>query len=794
MSNFSLSVFVALGALGILPMQHDQVAVAPPIANVLSVERVAAEPDRNPMAETMQWSPDGAKIAWLHRTFAPRMMRDNRAQREIWSVETALPESGKPAEGSQRQDTTKDATLLVSAARVTASLRGSAPVLHPNLEDDDDESNPYLLKGFFWSLDHRSLLVFGGQSIAWLDLASGAARMLVSGDDALTDVSMSPDQKNVAFVREHKLCIVPVTGGPVRTFAAPQQKDIFTGEPDWPYRNEWKMPRAYWWSPDSSQIAYLELDDRAVAKFPIRSSEGEINEIVYPKPGGDLPIAQLYVKPTHGGVARKIDLGITKNMYLPRVTWMPDSRQIAIERIDRYQHNLSLLLANAGTGRTKSILDESDKYWINVGDNLRFLGDSKRFLWLSERSGFRHLYLYDMQGKQLAQLTKGDWEVAKIDAVDEAEKLVYFTSTEKSVTERHLYSVSLEGGDRKRITQDAGDHEVAFDPQHARYVDQFSTFTVAPQFRIINAQGPAMGGGIAISTVREAAQTLQALPTAQIGPAGAMKQGGQLDLEPLAPGVLQEPEFVSVRLHVSGEVHGFVIRPPNFDPEKKYPVIVYLAGGPGEQIVRDQWHGATGLWMQWMASKGFIVFAMDNQGTAGRGHYFEEPIHLRLGAQELVDLRDGVDYLRTLPYVDITRLGVCGWGYGGFLSIHAILDRPVPFKAAFAGAPVLDWHFYDAIFPERYLEDTVKHADGWDASMAIENLSPRYMKGSLMLAIGTQDEFVHMDNILLLQDRLLDAGKSAETLLLADRGHQIEDLPARQVLFARMTEFFLKNL
>jgi dipeptidyl-peptidase-4 len=242
------------------------------------------------------------------------------------------------------------------------------------------------------------------------------------------------------------------------------------------------------------------------------------------------------------------------------------------------------------------------------------------------------------------------------------------------------------------------------------------------------------------------------------------------------------------------EAHAFLIKPPSFDPVKKYPVIVYLAGGPGEQLVRDAWGGATGLWMQWMAQKGYIIFALDNQGTAGRGHYFEEPIHLRLGAQELTDQRDGILYLSSLPYVDTARLGVCGWEYGGFLVIHALLDRPVAFKAGFAGAPVTDWHFYDAVFAERYLDDPVAHADGWGASEAFENDSPRYFKGVLMVAQSSDDEFVHMNNVLLLQDRLLDAGKSADLLLFPDRGHRIEDLSARQLLFLRMTEFFLKNL
>jgi dipeptidyl-peptidase-4 len=256
----------------------------------------------------------------------------------------------------------------------------------------------------------------------------------------------------------------------------------------------------------------------------------------------------------------------------------------------------------------------------------------------------------------------------------------------------------------------------------------------------------------------------------------------------------QPAEFLTLKMHLGMEVHAFILKPPSFDPARKYPAIVYMAGGPGDQVVRDAWGGATGLWMRSMAEKGFIIFALDNQGTAGRGHFFEEPIHLRLSAQELGDQRDGVNYLKTLPYVDSTRLGVYGWGYGGFLVVHAMLDRPVAFRAGFAGAPIADWHLYDAVFGERYLDDPTIHADGWDSSTAFGNRSTHFFKGPLLIAQGTEDEFVHMENTLMLQDHLLDAGKSADVLLLPDRGHHIEDPPARQVLFSRMTEFFLKNL
>jgi len=313
------------------------------------------------------------------------------------------------------------------------------------------------------------------------------------------------------------------------------------------------------------------------------------------------------------------------------------------------------------------------------------------------------------------------------------------------------------------MTQQAGTHDVSLAPGSASLVDTYSNHAAPP-----------------VSTLMSIERASSAAPAKPFDPA---------TVPPLQP-----VEFLTLKMHLGAEVHAFMIKPPAFDVAKKYPVIVYMAGGPGEQLVRDTWGGATGLWMQLMAQKGFIVFAMDNQATAGRGHAFEEPIHLRLGGQEMADQRDGLLYLATLPYVDQGRLGVCGWGYGGFLAVHAVLDRPVAYKAGFAGAPIIDWHYYDAFFAERYLDDPIAHADGWDASTPLENDTPKFFKGSLVVAQGTADEIVPMENLLTLQDHLLDAGKSADVLLFPDRGHSLEDPGSRLVLFARMTEFFVKNL
>jgi dipeptidyl-peptidase-4 len=251
-------------------------------------------------------------------------------------------------------------------------------------------------------------------------------------------------------------------------------------------------------------------------------------------------------------------------------------------------------------------------------------------------------------------------------------------------------------------------------------------------------------------------------------------------------------EFLTVKTHLGLELNAWMMKPRDFDPARHYPAIFYVAGGPGEQIVRDVWGGDISLWLSMMAQKGYVIFALDNRGTGGRGHLFEEPVHLRFSATEMADVRDGVLYLHSQPWIDKGRIGICGWGYGGFLALHGMLDRPLMYKAGFAGSPIADWHLYDAVFTERYLEDPVRNQDGWLASSPVENA--KFLNAPLLLAQATLDEQVHLENSLGLLDRLLDERKYADILLFPDRKDLFEDYGARLILFGRLTDFFLKNL
>ncbi len=704
------------------------------------------------MPNHLAWSPDGTRLAYIRTTVTPgRIERGNPTApivtSEIWSLDAA----------------TAEEKLLVARAQLIAALDSQHP--HATLGEEESAASRRRLQSFAWAPSGHALLLASLTGLYWFDLDTHAARTLVSvkpdDDGNLSSPQISPDGRQVSFIQHHTLNLVDVTTGASRAFSPAGTDDVFEGQPDWVYDHELGLHSAYCWSPDSSALAWIETDDRAVDKYAMRTAEGDEELLAYPKPGKAIPVVRLFVQPLTAAKPTAIDLGSDANVYIPLVTWLPDSKHVAIERLSRSQKTLELLLADSSTGQSHTILTETDAYWINLADNLRFLADSKRFLWSSERSGFRHLYLYDLSGRQLAQLTHGDWEVTSIDAVDEAAGAVYYSSTQASPLERQLYRVALKDSAVTRVSQTPGTHQVRFSPTRQLFLDTWSDHAAPPRQTLFHTGGAKIGSPSPLP---------EDLPASQLNTA----------------------QFFTLKNHMGLELNAFVIKPPDFDPAHKYPVLVYTAGGPGEQAVRDVWGGDIALWLSFMAEKGYVVFALDNRGTAGRGHLFEEPIHLRFSGAEIADLRDGILYLYRQPWVDQARIGICGWGFGGFLALHGMLDRPLLYKAGFAGAPVSDWRFYDAVFTERYLEDPVKNQDGWISSTPLENAAN--LRGSLLLAQATLDPQVHQENSLTLLDQLLDNGRYGDILLFADRHDLFEEQATRQVLFQHLTEFFLKNL
>ncbi|MGA2889406.1 MAG: S9 family peptidase [Terracidiphilus sp.] len=725
---------------GRLAAQHQQAAKS------LTVGYIAEERERNASLPTnLAWSPAGKSLSFVRKTPRPsRAIRSSPAT-EIWSIDATT--------GLQK--------LLVSDAEVTAAFGGARPHAWP-IDEEDESARRRLLQSYAWAPDGHALLLATGASLAWFDLDAHSSRPIVTDRADLSNSQISPDGRFVSFLQDHTLWLANAATGVAHIFAPVGNNEKREGEPDWVYLHELGLHSAYWWSPDSSSIAWLETNDQAVNKYTLHSADGDEQSLTYPKPGGTIPLIRIFVQAALGRKPLQIDLGSSTTVYIPRVQWLPDNKHLAIERLSRDQKTLDLLLADAATGKARVILTEKDTYWINLSNDLHFLKDSHRFIWSSERSGYRHLYLYDLAGRQLAQLTQGNWEVNSLVGVDEAAGTVYFTATEASPLERQLYRVNLDGSGLVRITQESGTHDLQLSPSGNVFLDTWSDHATPPRQELLRSDGSRI------------ADLIDDIPNN------------------LATSPLRSVEFLTVKSHLGTDLNAWMMRPQDYDSARQYPVIFYVAGGPGEQIVRDAWGGDISLWFALMAQNGYIIFAIDNRGTTGRGHFFEEPIHLRFSATEMADVRDGVLYLRTLPWVDKTRIGICGWGYGGFLTLHGMLDRPLLFKAGFAGSPITDWHLYDAVFTERYLEDPQRNQDGWLSSSPLENA--KYLTAPLMLAQATMDETVHQENAMMLLDELLDKGKYADILLFPDRRDLFEDRGARLILFQRLTDFFQKNL
>jgi len=706
----------------------------------LTVDRIFSQPSLSGrLTRGVAWSPDGKKL-----TFLETKGTGKDAKTELWGMDVASGER----------------SLLTASDKLETIL--PAP---PSKQSQATGAGRHAPSQYQWAPGGDALLFEGPNSLAWFDLKRQSGRVLVSGKEDLTDVKISPDGKYVSFVRDHNLWLVATTDGKERAFTTGGTEEIRKGELDWVYPEELDVYSAYWWAPDSSGIAYLEMDERKVTQFPLvdfASFSGEAELERYPVAGGNNPIVRVLVGSLSGGEPRVVDTGTNTDIYIPRVNWLPDSRHLAVQRLNREQTVLDLLLADAATGKSSTLLTEKDQYWINISDDLRFFKDGKRFLWSSERSGYRHLYLYDLDGKQLAQLTKGDWEVSHVQGVDEAKGIVYFTAAEKSPLERHLYRVGLDGSGFARITKEDGYHSVNLSPSANLYVDTYSNANTPPRQDLYRTDGTKVA-------------TLNA---------NKVEELAQYHLSPV--------EFFTIKSSDGVTLNCSMIKPPNFDPAKKYPVIVYTYGGPHPQVVEKAWMGGGFLWHQMMAQKGYIIFSLDNRGSGGRGHVFEEPIHYRFGAQELSDQRDGGEWLKRQSYVDPGRIGIHGWSYGGHMTLHAMFGAPEIFKVGFAGGPVTDWHFYDTIYTERYMGLLPQHEESYQESSPIKNAEK--LKGKLLIAHGTGDDNVHYSNTLALIDDMIRDGKYVEVIAIPGRGHGANDPPAQKMLWNRVTQFFLDNL
>jgi dipeptidyl-peptidase-4 len=629
----------------------------------------------------------------------------------------------------------------------------------PKQEGVDWQNRRVSEQSFQWSSTGQEMLIGIDGDLFLLHTETGKWEQLTATAEVERDPKLSPDGRFVSFRREHDLYNLEVSSKKVTRLTTDGSATLWNGELDWVYPEELNLSTAHWWSPDSSQIAYLQFDVGHESIFPqvdLLSWRALVEPERFPQPGTPNADVRLGVVAAEGGSTRWMDMGETRDHLLARVAWAPDSRAVAYQRLNRVQDRLDLGLADVRTGVSRVILTEQDSYWVNVNDHFRFLKEGKQFLWGSERDGYLHLYLCSVDDKHVTQITKGDWEVTGVAGVNEETHEVFFVSNEQSPLERQLYRVRLDGKQKQRLSGGAGTHGISMSPTTEYYMDTASSLATPPRRTLHGRDGSQ------IAVYKEATPPdVEILPT----------------------------EMVKIKATDGAQLYARMIKPAGFSPDKKYPVIVMIYGGPGVQAVRDAWSGAG--FDQVLAQKGYLIWQLDNRGSAGRGHTWESKIYHETGAHELNDQLDGIHYLATLGFADMARVGISGWSYGGYMTLYALANAPTVFKAGIAGAPVTDWRNYDTIYTERYMGLPEKNAEGYKRSSPQTNAGD--IRARLLIIHNIEDDNVHFQNSVQMANLLEREGRQFQMLVYPQKSHGVGGALQRQMHQA-MLDFFEKAL
>jgi dipeptidyl-peptidase-4 len=588
--------------------------------------------------------------------------------------------------------------------------------------------------------------------------------------------TFNPQATKVAFVQDNNLFIYDLASGYLTKVTTDGLKNhIINGNCDWVYEEEFEFTRALQWSPDGQYLAYYRFDESRVKDYTIFFYDDSTNyprayTYKYPKAGEASSIVTIHIYDLEKEKSHAAKTGENTDQYIPRIQWAPEGGKLCIYRLNRHQNKLELLLENAATGVSKVIFTEDNKYYIDINNNLTannnltFLPDGHSLVINSERSGYNHLYRWDWQSQKLTQLTHGEWDVDKLVAVDKKNGWVYYTADVESPMERKLYRVDLNGEHGSCLSLGEGFHEITPCVGNRYFLDKYSRLNQVPVFRLIDAKGHIVR---VLEDNKELENTLD-----------------HYDISPVT--FLKIPNAQGVMLNA------WMIKPPHFDPAKKYPVLMYQYSGPGYQEVEDKFPVANYAWHQMMAEKGYIIVCADGTGTGGRGWEFQNKTYLNLGKYESDDQIAVAKYLGQQSYVDKSRIGIWGWSFGGFISATCILKGADVFKAAVAVAPVTNWRFYDNIYTERYMRQPKENEKGYDDN-APEKMAAR-LKGKFLVIHGLADDNVHFQNSAVLVKNLIKANKQFDSEFYPNKNHSIYGGVTREQLFRRITAFIEQNL
>jgi dipeptidyl-peptidase-4 len=595
-----------------------------------------------------------------------------------------------------------------------------------------------------------------------------ATRVTNNTDDEEVGETFSPDGRTIAFVRHGNMYAFDLASKQERRLTTDGGPKILNGRLDWVYQEELYGRgnfEAYWWSPDSSSLAYLRIDENPVREYTVVDQipyQQTLEVTAYPLAGDPNPIVKLGVVNASGGATRWLDTSKYKpeDLLVVRVTWTPDGKKVVYQAQNREQTFLDLNFADAVDGKSNTILHETSKAWVGINDNPHFLVDAS-FLWQSERTGWDHFYHYSADGKLLQQVTDGRWEVSSFDGLDEAKGFLYFTATEHSPIAPQAYRVKLNGTGLTRITTGEGSHKVALSPASNLFIDNWSDVNTPAQTRLYYPDGRL------VRVIDE-------------NKAEALKQYK-----------LGTTELLQVKTRDGFTMEAMMIKPPDFDPTKKYPVLEFTYSGPHAPQVKNGWGGPTYMWHQLLAEKGYIIWILDNRTGSGKGLESTWPVYKNFGELELRDLEDGIAWLKSQPYVDGSRIGIWGWSYGGYMTSYA-LTHSQSFKMGIAGGTVSDWRNYDSIYTERYMLTPQNNPEGYKKSSPVN--FAKDLHGKLLLIHGAIDDNVHTANTIQFVYELQKAGKEFQLMLYPKSRHGVTDPVLVKHMRQMMTDFIVANL
>ncbi|WP_461630134.1 S9 family peptidase [Labilibaculum euxinus] len=590
--------------------------------------------------------------------------------------------------------------------------------------------------------------------------------------------TFSPNGNRIAFVRDNNLYIHNVLfGSEIRITKDGEWNKIQNGTPDWVYEEEFEFNRAFEWSPDSEFLAYMKFNEGDVKMFNMNKFEGLYPQIKenalypenytykYPKAGEKNSTVEVFVYNIEDRITKRMDVGEEKDQYIPRIKWTQDPKMLSIYRLNRHQNKLELLLANARTGSSNIMYTQENKYYIEEGnfDYLTYLNDGKHFIYLDEKDGFNHLYLYDMAtGKSVQQITNGDWDVTDFLGFDEKNQVCYYQSAEVSPMDRNVYSVKLNGTAKKLLTPEKGTNNTVFSNGFKYYINYFSSVTQPNTVSLFNSKGKM------IRVLESNDELVAKLKEYQYLPK-------EFTMLPAADGMTM--------------LNAWMIKPFNFDPSKKYPVVMTQYSGPNSQSVLNSWSFD---WYQYLAQEGYVVVCVDPRGTGARGQMFRKCTYMQLGRLESDDQISAALSLAKESFIDENRIAIWGWSYGGFMSTLCLEKGSDVFAAAIAVAPVTNWRYYDSVYTERFMRTPQENAKGYDDNSPINHVDK--LKGSLLLCHGTADDNVHIQNTYELTERLVQADKQFEMQVYTNRNHSIYGGKTRLHLYNRFNKFLKVNL